>query len=292
MVYLKNILFILSLFFVFNIQGQQLLSNNFVQNPSFEEYDTCPFSSGQLNLSKYWWGFSTEYYNACAIPTSFSVPSNYNGFQYAHTGVAYVGFLLYWHSSAMINNETYVETIKNILNDSLKKNSRYCVNYYVSVAEGTFQWATALNSLIFYDSIGTMFTVNQVQNDVNTILCDTCTKFAKSIANIDTTNWLKISGSVIANGGEKYLSIGKFSTMNWTPNVYTQFYIYVDDVSVCECSFKFNLGNDTTLCAGQSLILKPNMPNAIYTWQDGYYFLGNLRGNAYFVVVCAQMLSH
>ena len=92
MKYYNNILIIFFLFIVLNIQGQQILSPNFVQNPSFEQYDTCPNSSGQLNLSKHWWGASTEYYNACSTSGDFSVPSNYNGFQYAHTSVAYAGF--------------------------------------------------------------------------------------------------------------------------------------------------------------------------------------------------------
>ena len=167
----------------------------------------------------------------------------------------------------MSNNDTYTETIKNILNDSLKKNKRYCINYYVSLAEWTY-WDTGANGILVYDSIGAMFSVNQVQDNVNMILCDTCTKFAKSIANIYTVNWFKISGSIIANGGEQYLTIGKFNIMNWTPKR-TSFYIYVDEVSVCECSFKFSLGNDTTLCIGQTLQLKASMPNATYTWQDG-----------------------
>ena len=68
----------------------------------------------------------------------------------------------------------------------------------------------------------------------------------------------------------QYLTIGNFdNVINYPIGENIETYVYIDDVSVCECSFNFNLGNDTTLCIGESLILKPNMPNATYTWQDG-----------------------
>ena len=86
----------------------------------------------------------------------------------------------------------------------------------------------------------------------------------------DTINWFKISNSFISDGGEKYLTIGNFDNIIiWPAGKYGQVYVYIDDVSVCECSFEFSLGKDTILCDGESLTLNPNMPNASYTWQDG-----------------------
>jgi gliding motility-associated-like protein len=266
MLYLKNILFFLFLLNGINSVGQ-IIGPNLVKNPSFEEYYSCPNNSGQLNKSKNWWGVSTEFYNICNTG-GVSVPINYNGFQSARTGVAYSGFIHYAHSPNLSYNETYNETIKNLLHDSLKKNRRYCINYFASLAEFTYKYTQQLNGIIVYDSMGALFSAIPVYDDVSTIICDTCAKFAKSVIGIDTLNWFKISGSIIANGGEKYLTIGKFNLMNWPPNTYSIFYVYVDDVSVCECSFDINLGQDTSLCEGESLILKPNLPNASYTWQD------------------------
>jgi len=122
---------------------------------------------------------------------------------------------------------------------------------------------------VLLDTIGMFFTRNTVQDTVLPILSNGI-KVQNSILNIDTINWLKISNSFIANGGEQYLAIGNFeNNINYPTGQSGLTYVYVDDVSVCECSFKFSLGNDTTLCLGQSLILNPNMPNATYTWQDG-----------------------
>jgi gliding motility-associated-like protein len=244
----------------------QIIGPNLVQNPSFEQYETCPDNLAQLYKSKYWWGISTDFYNICNTG-NVSIPLNFGGFQNAKTGVAYAAFLLHYHSFN-ITNKVYMETIKKVLSDSLKKNKRYCINYYLSLAEYTFIYINQPNVIVIYDSIGVLFSVNPVKDTTSTIICDTCAIFTKSVVGIDTTNWFKISGSIIAHGGEKYLTIGKFSIMNWVPNIFGQFYVYIDDVSVCECSFDIDLGQDTTLCKGNTIILKPNLPNAIYTWQD------------------------
>jgi len=259
MAYFKNILFILPLFFVLNTQGQQILSPNFVNNPSFEDYYSCPDMVAELYKCKYWWGFSTEYFNACAN-MYVSVPSNLDGFQYAYNGVAYAGLIIYAND---IINYDYREAIKTKLNDSLSANKRYCTKFYISLSEFIFQ-----DYYILLDSIGMLFTKDSVQDTLAPIL-NNGIRVQNSISNLDTINWLQISNSFIANGGEKYLTIGNFdNVINYLSGVLSEIYVYIDDVSVCECSFKFSLGNDTTLCVGQSLTLNPNMPNATYTWQD------------------------
>jgi len=246
------------------ISNGQIIRSNLVQNSSFEEYYQCPYSSGQLPFSKFWWGRSTEYYNGCGINNN-SVPSNWSGFQFAKTGNAYAGFLLYSHIFANPSNNTYIESIKNILKDSLIKNKRYCIDYYVSLSEYTFNPLAT----IIYDSIGAMFSINQVMDSITPVICDTCAKFTKSVIALDTLNWLRISGSVLAKGGEKYLTIGKFNTMNWLPNISCEFYVYIDEVSVCECAYNVNLGMDTRLCEGESLLLNATLAKATYLWQDG-----------------------
>jgi len=239
---------------------EQIIGTNLVQNPSFEDYYSCPDATNELYKCKYWWGYSTEYYDSCAIIPQLSVPSNAFGFQYAHTGVAYAGFGVY--SNIWINN--YREAIKTKLNDTLIANKRYCTNFYISLAEGSF----VNDNYVLLDSMGMLFTKDSVQDSIVPILSSGI-RVQNSISNIDTVSWFKISNSFIANGGEQYLTIGNFDNIvNWPIGKTGFTYLYVDDVSVCEYSFDFSLGNDTTLCVGQSLTLNPNMPNAIYTWQD------------------------
>jgi len=240
----------------------QIIGSNLVNNPSFEEYYNCPAGIGDLYDAKYWWGISTDYFNACANAYD-SVPLNWAGFQYAHMGVAYAGLTIYANSLPVYNN--YRETIKTKLSDTLIANKRYCINFYISLAECTYTWIH--NADVILDSIGMLFTNHQVQDNTSTQILDNGIIVQNSILNIDTINWFKISNSFIATGGEQYITIGNFdSIINW---ISSQVYVYIDDVSVCECSFKFSLGNDTTLCNGQTLQLKVSMPNATYTWQDG-----------------------
>ncbi|MEI6823022.1 MAG: gliding motility-associated C-terminal domain-containing protein [Bacteroidota bacterium] len=246
---------------------EQVIGPNLVNNPSFEEKDTCPEGSGNLYVCKYWWGLSTEYFNACAPATLFSpsVPLNGFGFQYANNGVAYAGLGIYQNSS--IPNYDYREAIKTKLNNTLIANRRYCTDFYITLTQYSYRYPP--NNYIFLDSIGMLFTNNSVQDSVLPILSNGI-KVQNDIFNLDTVHWLKISNSFKANGGEQYLTIGNFDNIvNWPNGKNGVIYVYVDDVSVCECSFNFSLGNDTTLCIGESLILKPNMPNATYTWQDG-----------------------
>ena len=114
-----------------------------------------------------------------------------------------------------------------------------------------------------------LFTNNSIQDSTLPILSSGII-LQNNIFNIDTINWFKMPNTFIAKGEEQYLTIGNFdNAIIWPSGAIGTTYVYIDDVSVCECSFNFNLGNDTTLCIGESLILKPYIPNATYTWQDG-----------------------
>ena len=260
MKYFKNILVLYLLLFGINSKGQ-IIGTNLVHNPSFEEYYTCPDATNELYKCKYWWGYSTEYFNSCATIPQLAIPSNAFGFQYAHSGVAYAGFGVY--SNTWINN--YREAIKTKLSDSLIANKRYCTNFYITLAEGSF----VNDNYVLLDSIGMLFTKDSVQDSIVPFLSSGI-RVQNDIFNIDTVSWFKIANSFNSNGGEQYLTIGNFdNVISWPIGKIGVTYVYVDDVSVCECSFKFSLGNDTTLCVGQSLILNPDMSNAIYTWQDG-----------------------
>ncbi len=262
MTYLKNIIFLFFLFFGLTTK-EQIIGPNLVNNPSFEQYYSCPFYSGELYKCKYWWGVSTDYYNACASPYD-SIPLNWAGFQYAHTGVAYSGFILY---GGGISNIDYREYIKTKLSDSLISNKRYCTKCYISLANDSYIWIPS--AYILLDSLGVILTKDSVQDTTIPIISNGI-KVQNDIFNIDTVNWFQISNSFIANGGEKYLTIGNFDNIiNWPLGEEGEIYIYIDDVSVCECAYKINLGNDTILCQGEALLLNASLQGATYIWQDG-----------------------
>ncbi len=258
---------LLSLLLLYSIiSKEQIIGPNLVNNPSFEQYYSCPVSSAELYRSKYWWGFSTDYFNVCVppIPINVSVPLNFAGFQYAHTGVAYAGFIIYTND---VINYDYREAIKTKLSDTLIANKRYCTRFYISLSESSYLAFT--NAYIYLDSIGILMTKDSVQ-DTLTPLLNNGIRVQNDIFNIDTISWFEISNSFIANGGEQYLTIGNFDNIiNYTVGETSYIYVYVDDVSVCECAYKINLGNDTTLCQGEAVLLNASLQGATYIWQDG-----------------------
>ena len=255
------LLFLLMLLFSFTSK-EQVIGINLVKNFSFEDYYNCPIGSNNLYEAKYWWGFSTEYYNICSSYFDDGVPLNWSGFQFAQTGVSYAGFVIYSHNP--FNND-YRETIKTKISDTLIVNKRYCTKFYLSLANGSF----FPNGYILLDSIGMIFTKDSVPDIVTPIL-NNGLKIQNSILSLDSANWLKITNSFIANGGEKYLTIGNFDNIvNWPVGKNGEVYVYVDDVSVCECTFQVDLGKDRILCKGETTILNASIPGATYLWQDG-----------------------
>lgn len=160
----------------------------------------------------------------------------------------------------------YREYIIGELNDSLKSNRHYCGEFYTSLSnysKGALEdmgMYFSIDTVLVSSTFGGLFSLYpQIENHKGII--------------IDTISWVKVNGSFIANGGEKYVTIGNFKDNAHTNYIEVSYgpdspYYFIDDVLVCECSFQFNLGNDTTLCDGETLLLNPNMPNAIYTWQD------------------------
>ncbi|MFZ4402435.1 MAG: gliding motility-associated C-terminal domain-containing protein [Bacteroidales bacterium] len=256
---LKNLLFIFLILLAINSNGQ-ITGNNLVKNPSFEEYYSCPINTGELYKSKYWWGYSTDYYNSCSL--SMGVPFSPSGFQYANIGSSYSGIIIYQNYNLNFSNRR--ETIKTKLINTLIKNKRYCTSLAINLAEVSYNH----NFYIQLDSIGMLFTQNQVQDSILPI-CNNCAQIKKNISLLDTVNWLKINGSFIANGGEEYLTIGNFQDIiHWPFSEHGLIYIFIDDVSVCECTYTINLGPDAKLCEGDNIILNSNLPNATYTWQD------------------------
>jgi gliding motility-associated-like protein len=264
MKYIRKLILLILFSLAYNVQAQHILSNNLVRNPSFEEYYSCPITSGELYKSKYWLGFDTEYYNICNTGWGgVSVPINFCGFQLPKSGNAYAGFVIY--GIPFINPPDYRESIKTILQDSLIADKRYCTKLNIVLAEKSY---TNGSTCIPLYSIGMLFTKTQVQDSILPI-CTNCAQVNKSIYNLDTINWVEITGSFFASGGEKYLTIGNFQqTIHALNGCLFITYVFIDDVSVCECSFDINLGADTSLCEGESIILNPMLPNASYIWQD------------------------
>ncbi|HNL05851.1 MAG TPA: T9SS type A sorting domain-containing protein [Bacteroidia bacterium] len=257
-------------------------AQNLVLNPSFEDTITCPIGTWAMQC-RYWYSASVgspDYFSEqpdIFCSTSY-VPQNQVGFQYARTGIAYVG-LGPFVSTTFPSFANRREYIGGGLSDTLKHGHEYCVSFYVSVAE-EFKYVV--------DGIGLYLSVDSaVDYTINTNL-----SFVPQISNLagniiyDTLNWVQISGTYIANGGEKYLTIGNFkddanTMIDSTSSTANSAYYFIDDVSVIDCTVGINEVNDNK-DVGR---LYPNPANTVVYYQD------NLGENENGIITLLDMLG-
>jgi len=244
------------LVFCFKCSGQ----TNLVVNPSFELIDTCPYSQDQLHFAQPWFKptpSTPDLYNTCGSAVSCSVPSNWTGWQQPRTGNGYAGFAAY----GCLDCREYISAP---LSDSLKFGHNYCVEFYVSLADASY-WAN--NRIGLY--ISNFAPINDGQIDTITALpqffADTNQLF------LDTINWVKVSGTYSAIGGEKYITIGNFFADNQTATIgnmgsFMWCYYYIDDVAVYELA-PFEAGDDRVICLNDSVQLGAvGRSGVTYSW--------------------------
>ena len=247
---------------------QHILSANLVNNPGFENYTDCPNSWSQICKSTYWddtynCNRSTDYLNICTLEPNIL---DYIQNNPPLSGLGYAGFIPYILPQSWSNWREYLQ---NKLKEKLKKEKNYCCEYNVVLGK---------NKNFAIENLDVFFSVNQVSsfnpNNPGKMILDSVPQIKNRKGIIfDTINWTKINGVFKSKGNENYIIIGNFTNDIYTNvlqlNKNSQFaYYFIDDVSVCECSFDINLGVDTVLCVSETIILNPNLPNATYTWQD------------------------
>ena len=244
-------------------------AQNLVLNPSFENTIPCwifiNLGTWQMQCTNWYSAsggspdyFSETYDQMCyALP----VPQSTAGYQYARTGVAYVGLAPFFTTifPSYVNRREY---IGGILSDTLKQGHEYCISFYVSVADGMKYVIDGMGLYLSVDSA--------VDYTINTNL-----SFIPQISNpsgniiYDTLNWVQISGTYIANGGEKYLTIGNFkddanTMIDSTSSTANSAYYFIDDVSVIDCTVGINEVNDNK-DVGR---LYPNPANTVVYYEN------------------------
>ncbi len=262
--------------FSFGKGEEAFAQTNLVPNPSFEVYDTCPglgvrgIENAIPWLNPSTMGGSPDYMNVCAISTpDFYVPSNSWGFEYAHSGVAYAGLVAY---AVDIQYQTPIrEYIQVKLSDTLMVGKNYCVSFYVSLADNSTNHAAYKQVAI--TEMGLYFSNNSIT--ANNWLPLPYTPQVNSPANVylnDTANWVQITGTYSALGGEKYITIGNFKgnntdTITIINTIYSPYaYYYVDDVSVVDCT----VGVDE-LTDDEQISIYPNPSQGIFEVKSEKY---------------------
>lgn len=288
----------LALFVVLSF-GEVLIGQNLVINPSFESYSTCPDYVHQFDFTNYWHNptvSSPDLYNTCGGPQSpVYAGQNLVGTQQAHTGFGYAGLIPYalplntiGCDNSIINE--YKEYIQGKLTIPLISGKKYCVSFWISLAELS-RYGTR--------DIGVYFSNNLINKTYEHELNVTPQLQNKHIS-LDSFDWQKLEWTYIAKGGERYITIGNFKKSANT-NVFPVncsapqgiSYYYIDDVSVVQgncqnCTILFDKTKNVCKKDGMlSAIAVSGIAPYTYHWSNGAKTsdIFNLEAGTYWVTV-------
>lgn len=268
-------------------------AQNLVQNGSFEDKSACPNVNSQIILANNWFSGYTStlsgvaYFNSCASSPNYGVPTNVFGYQDARTGVAYG--LLYLPQCAMCSRGYIV----NHLVSPLIGGRTYYFEMYVSLSEV---------SSVAHNKIGVYFS-NTSTTSSSTFLKPFTPQIVTPTFITDKTNWVQVSGSYTASGGEEWITIGSFepyATADYLAVPGGSFpnssWYYVDDVYLGDnCNIPSQiLGPDLSICADSTTITRLNAgtPNASsYLWNNGTTlpYLDINKSGTYSVIITSAM---
>lgn len=213
----------------------QLQSQNLVNNPSFEQYISCPRLLGTFDTDVTGWSAptlgSTDYFNACS--SSMGTPENFNGAQRADFGQGYTGLYLYAPND-------YREYIQGSLQKSLQAGMVYRLDLYVSLAErsdfavSSMDVAFARNAvqLPIKKELSRMQFYRSGDNEFNFLT------LTKGDYLEDKTNWVHLSLEFEARGYERFILLGNFNDNTGTrlrklkKNAKQGAYYYLDMLSL------------------------------------------------------------
>ncbi len=209
-------------------------AQNLIMNPSFEEYYECPTGFSQIkkckNVFNPWCtaGGSTQncfvhqpnYFNSCAdISSGLNVPYIYNSmynnnivysYREAKDGNAFISI----RNDIIINPVTgqtqgsVREYVQIKLTTPLIAGKKYDFSFYTGSADNSPNWNIQINQL------GVHFTNDSILYS-NTSMPIWKLLDADWVSNeyiTDSIGWQKLSGSYLANGGEKWMIVGIFTT--------------------------------------------------------------------------------
>ncbi len=174
-----------------------LSSQNLIQNPSFE--DTLVGSFGLIS-APFWdtpsLGSSDFIHPATIDP--FKAPSNIGGFQNAKKYDGYYGISVF--SRNRTNSREYIQ---NELLSPLVKDSSYCIQFYLSLGD-SMRYALK-------NKLGVYFATQKLNFQIQTTLpLIPVINFNDTSYFVEKREWIKVSSSYKAIGGEQFIIIGHF----------------------------------------------------------------------------------
>lgn len=219
---------------------------NLIENGGFESVDKSPKKLGSIESATGWvspTGVRADLFTANKIP-DISVPENIYGKEHPKEGGNYAGIVGYSYGNKI--PRSYVMTKINV---PLKKGLRYCVKFNVSLSEASKYATNNMAAKLSKKPFGTDSKLPLI-DEPSLVHYNNDHKIMSA-----RYDWTEVCGTFVAEGGEKYITIGNFNSddetkserMKKDPKVnVTQIvaaYYYVDDVTVrllnddeqCDC---------------------------------------------------------
>jgi len=240
---------------------------NLVKNASMEQHTACPWEYDQISLANYWSSLDSvyqpdsvnyygecapEYCNACATWSNIEVPAGAWYYQYPRTGSGMAQVQMFFDSSITLSSSDYRDYLQGRLYRNLIAGQSYCVTYYVNLEEASGYATNNIDAYLDDGIIDTFgYACGKPHTEINPQIIDTAIIY-------DTMNWVKIQGSFIANGTERFITIGNFHDKAhtiYTPVTYSSGHVtwyLIDDVSVIASSATAYAGPDVTIAPGDS----------------------------------------
>lgn len=250
--------------------NKEVENDNLVENGSFESTTGKVKKLAQIDLATGWLsptGVKADLFVPSDKLPDIGTPKNLYGKEDPKEGSNYAGIVAYSYNDKM--PRSYIMTK---LKTPLKKGQKYCVQFYVSLAELSKYSSNQVGAHLSKKPFGTD-TKSSIIDKTHVLHSD------NKIFNANY-NWDKVCATFTAEGGEKYITIGNFANNDGTRNERNKkvadfkgtpiiaAYYFIDDVSVimleegkkCECSSKSDEdeGSSTTIYQ-RAILLKEDM---------------------------------
>jgi len=227
----KIVISLLTLALVFGATAQD--ENEMIENGSFEQLEGKIKKAGSIEVAVDWMSPTKTAADlfATRVKSGFSVPNNPFGKEEAHDGENYAGITTFSYGDKV--PRTYLSTK---LKTPMRKGLKYAVKFYICLSEGS-KYAS--------NNVAANFSKKQWSiNENKSIIGESGVMDVENVIFNAMFGWDQICGVYTAKGGEKFLTLGNFSTNNDTKNermkkpksftgkqVVSSYY-YIDDISV------------------------------------------------------------
>jgi outer membrane protein OmpA-like peptidoglycan-associated protein len=257
--------------------------DNLVDNGSFEDQKKNPKRLGSLKSADNWTcptAVKGDLFTAGKVE-EINTPTNVYGTEEAKDGEAYAGIVMFSYGDKM--PRSYLMTP---LNAPLKKGKEYCIQYSVSLAEGSKYACNQLGAILSKKEFGSESKGSLIEKP--------------SIVSSDIQNavfgWQKICGTYVADGNEKFITIGNFASNEDTKSEKNKppkgmkvesviaAYYYLDEVKVlemvpgvdCSCGIEKKEVKYSTVIYQKQVILEDKMtPKQKVELQELYFAFGS-----------------